>query len=92
MKLYISIDYKDKEEIGGSIFNLPRKKDQEAIYLYFDGVRKSATTFELDIRRAAFEKHYIVLLDETFDCRMVGKDILFYVEQRIDYIWNSLKK
>lgn len=91
MKLYVSLDYKSKEEIGGSIFNLPRNKTQEAIYLYFDGVRKSNTTFELDIRRPAFEKHYIVLLDISFECRMTAKDILYYVKQRIDHIWKSLK-
>lgn len=90
MKLYISLDYKDKEEIVGSIFNLPRKKNQEAIYLYFDGVRKSDTTFELDIRRPVFDKHYTIILDETFECKMTGKDILFYVEQRINKIWKML--
>ena len=91
MKLYVSLDYKHKDEIGGSIFNLPRKKNEE-IYLYFDGVRKSETTFELNVKRPAFLKKYIVLLDETFDCKMTAKDILFYVEQRIDFIWKMLKK
>lgn len=91
MKLYSSLDYKDKEKIGGSIFNLPRKKNQEAIYLYFKGVRKSDTAFKLDVYRPAFDKHYIVMLDEIFECKMTAKDILFYVEQRIEHICKILK-
>ena len=90
MKLYILIDYKGKEGIGGCIFNLPRKKNQEAIYLYFYGVRNSDTTFELELRKPASNKHYTVILDEKFECKMTGKDILFYVEQRIDNIWKML--
>lgn len=91
MNLYISIDYKDKEGICGCIFNLPpRKKNQESIYLYFYGVRISDTTFELELRKPASDKNYTVILDEKFECKMTGKDILFYVEQRIDNIWKML--
>lgn len=86
MKLYVSLDYKDKEEIVGSIFNLPRKKEQIAIYLYFKGVRKSDTAFKLDIYRPAFTKHYEVMLDEIIECKMTAKDILFYVDQRIEHL------
>lgn len=91
MKLYVSLDYKGKDEISGSIFNLPRKKEDEAIYLRFVGERKGETAFRLDIKRPAFEKVISVMLDEICECKMTGKDILFYVEQRINHIWKILR-
>lgn len=91
MKLYIQLDYKNKEEICGSIFNLPKKKKQEAIYLRFNGIRMGYTTFELIVYRPAFDKQYVVMLDEIIECKMTGKDILFYIQQRIEHIWKMLK-
>ena len=91
MRLYVSLDYKSKDEIGGSIFNLPRKKTDEAIYLRFDGERVYNNVFRLNIKRPAFDKVITYMLDEIFECKMTGKDILFHVEQRIEHILKVLR-
>ncbi len=90
-KLYISIDYKDKNEINGTIYNRPRK-NQEEIWLRYQATRLSDTTFQLDLyrRKNGYCKTYI--LEEDFECSMTANNILFYVEQRIERIWEDLKE
>lgn len=91
IKLYANIDYKDKHEISGSIFNRTRNVKDE-IYIRFKATRHSEikNIFELDLYRRKDGDHITVTLDETFDCSMTKKDILFYVEQRIEHIWKQL--
>ena len=89
MKLYITIDYKSKSEIHGNIYNKPRKNQSE-IYLMFSATRIDDNLFELSIRKIGSEKECRVVLDESFDGRMSGKDILFYVEQRIERLMRVL--
>lgn len=89
MRLYIKIDYKDKNEISGTIYNRVRLKDiKNEIYLRYKAERTSENMFDLQIYGCPKNKVYEVRLDETFDCSMTAKDILFYVEQRIDFLKN----
>lgn len=83
MRLYSSIDYKEKQEIAGSIYNRPRKNEKE-FYIRFLATRTSDSTFDLQLYTIPKTKVYEVPLDETFDCSMTVKDIKFYVEQRVE--------
>lgn len=89
IKLYIDIDHKDKSEIYGTIYNKPRKNQQE-IYLRYSAIRLSDTVFKLTISKPLLKEFYSVNLDETIDCSMTAKDILFYVDQRIELLMKSL--
>ena len=90
-KLYIDIDYKDKNELRGSIYNRPRKKNQACIYLRYKATRLSDTTFQLDLYKYPIKGYITVILDETFECRMTANNILFYVDQRIEHILKQLR-
>lgn len=90
MKLYIKIDYKDKEFMYGSIYNKPKNKHDE-VYLRYRCERYTDNIFELTVYKVTSQSiKYQVMLDETFDCRMCAKDILFYIEQRIELLWEQL--
>lgn len=90
-KLYISIDYKSKEKMSGTIYNRPRKNMRE-IYIRFLATRLSENTFQLDLFKIPIKNYITVILDENFDCSMTAKDILFYVDQRIENILRTLIK
>ena len=81
-KLYVSVDYRDKEEISGTIYNRPRNVKDE-IYLRFIARKEGKTTFELDVYQYKKGKHLSYILDRTFDCPMNGRGILNYVGNRI---------
>lgn len=86
MKLYTKIDSKNKDSIYGTIYNRP-SKNQKEIYLRYKTERLSDYTFMLDIFKVPNPNPiYTALLDETFDCSMTAKDILYYVEQRIEIL------
>lgn len=89
MKLYIDLDYKDRTEKVGSIYNKPKKNEKE-IYIRFKAQRTADRVFELDLYHTLNGKHITFTLDETFDISFTGKDILYYVEQRIDSIINQI--
>lgn len=90
MKLYIKIDYKDRYEISGTIKNKTRKVEEE-IFLFYKATRLDFVTFNLDIYASLKGKHLIYTLDERIDCSMTAKDICFFVENRIENIWQQLK-
>lgn len=85
MKLYITIDNKTKTELYGSIYNKPRKNKKQ-VYLRYNAERLSPTTFSLDIYNINKNNIISVILDETYDCSMTAKDILYWVENRIQHI------
>ena len=86
MKLYSKVEYKDKNEISGTIFNRCGKNIKDEIYLRFIAVRTNENIFNLQVYGCPKNRVYEATLDETFDCCMTAKDILFYVEQRIEYL------
>ena len=86
MRLYSKVDYKDKNEITGTIFNRCGKNIKNEIFLRFNATRTGESTFDLQIYGCPKDKVYEVPLDEYFDCSMTAKDILFYVEQRIEFL------
>ena len=85
-KLYIKIDDKDKNGICGTIYNRVRQDANKEIYLRYKAQKISDTLFELQVYGCPKDAVYSATLDETFDCSMTAKDILFYVEQRIDFL------
>ena len=85
-KLYINIEEKSKNEISGTIYNRVRNNVDERVYLRFKAVRTGESLFKLEVYGCPCREVYTVALDETFDCCMTAKDILFYVEQRIEYL------
>lgn len=89
LKLYISVETKDKWYMNGSIYNRPRKNNSE-IYLRYRAERHTSNLFELSIYKVGSHKVYQVMLDETIDCSMTAKDILYYVDQRIEMLWEQL--
>lgn len=90
MKLYIKIDCKDRYEISGTIKNKTRKVEEE-IFLFYKATRLDFVTFNLDIYVNPKGKHLTYTLDERIDCSMTAKDICFFVENRIENIWEQLK-
>ena len=90
MKLYIKIDYKDRYEISGTIKNKTRKAEEE-IFLFYKATRIDFVLFRLDIYSSSKGEHVIYTLDERLDCSMTAKDICFFVENRIENIWEQLK-
>lgn len=91
-KLYIDIDDKgiinNNKYMYGTIFNRNYHKYDGEIYLRWYAERIDNKLFTLKVWGCPKTDVYEVTLDETFDCRMCAKDILFYVQERID----TLKK
>lgn len=90
MKLYIKIDYKDRYEISGTIKNKTRKVEEE-IFLFYKATRIDFVLFRLDIYASPKGKRLTYTLDERIECSMTAKDICFFVENRIENIWEQLK-
>ena len=87
MKLYCEkLDIKTKDELLGTI----KSSAKFNIWIRFHAIRTGEMTFELDLYCRKNGEHIIVQLAEDYDCRMIAKDILFYVEQRIDNIWKTI--
>lgn len=88
MKLYCKkLDIKTKNELLGTIVS-SAKND---IYIRFYAKKTGEYSFDLDLYKFKNGKHIEIQLAEDFDCRMIAKDILFYVENRIEHIWRILK-
>lgn len=87
MKLYVEIDYKNKSEIAGSVYNRPGKCGEE-IYLLFRAVQFSFNVYVLNVRKVGSLKEFNTALDSTLHGKPTGKNILYYIEQRIDMFKN----
>lgn len=90
MKLYISIDYKNKNEMGGVIKNRTRNINEE-IYFFYEAKRINDTMFSLDIWKSKKWNVLNYTFDETIGGSMTAKNILYFVENQIDEIWKEIK-
>lgn len=89
MKLYCKkLDIRTKDELLGTIVSSANND----VYIRFNAKRTGEYSFDLDLYKFKNGKHIELNLAEDYDCRMIAKDILFYVEQRIDNIWRVLKE
>lgn len=84
MKLYIDIDYKDEEEMFGTIFSKPRKNEKE-FYLRYNAKKQSENVFILTLSVSQSGKKYVVTLEKGFDCNFSARHILMYVNERFEF-------
>lgn len=88
MKLYCKkLDIRTKDELLGTIVSSANND----IYIRFNAKRTDENSFNLDLYETMKGEHINLHLAEDYDCRMYAKDILNYVEQRIDNIWRVIK-
>lgn len=87
MKLYIDIDYKEKYEIAGNVYNKPGKCGEEIFLLYKASVF-SGNIWTLNVRKVGSLKEFNTALDSTLHGKPTAKNILYYIEQKIDFFKN----
>lgn len=90
MRVYSEVEYKDKKEIRGIIFTRQRNI-AERMYFCYKATRIDDNNFELDIYRSKSGKHIVVELQEDYDGEMMAKNIVYWIEQRIENIWREIK-
>lgn len=85
-KLYIRKDYKEKNDILGTIYNKPKQEYKE-IYLRFRATRKDKIiALSVYCMPRRYDRVFKVNLEDGYDIRFCMKDILYYVESNLPNI------